>query len=345
VEEGGGDGSLGIFVATNSKSGIQLVQALPERILAKYFPPADAGALIPPEEARERLRDYAGRYRTARRSYTKFEAVLSLPAVVPIAVTPDGYLLGRLGRESARFVQIGEDLFRRERGDMTIAFLRDANGAVTHMLTGSGAFERIGFFASLPWMLLILAAGLVTSIGIIVAAILRRKRGSAKPATAADSEAAAGSPTPSAIESPGESPGEFTAESPLEPSLESPIESPIESPVESPWARRAARLMTGIAVAWLAFIAACVAWAVPLLGPDAQDRFVYGYPQTSLKVALTILLVAAGLTLLAIVSLVPAWQERSWSLWRRLRHSAAVIVLVALVLTLLQWNAVGLRYF
>ena len=77
----------------------------------------------------------------------------------------------------------------------------------------------------------------------------------------------------------------------------------------------------------------------------AQDQFVYAYPQPLLKVALAVGVVATGLSVLGIATLVPVWRERTWPIGRRLRHSAAVALFVALVATLLQWNAIGFRYY
>jgi hypothetical protein len=248
---------------------------------------------MPPPESQARVRDYAGQYRSARRSYTKFEKLLSLPAVLPVVATSDGFLTVSLGGESGRFVEIGPDLFRKVDGDITLAFARDASGRITHMISAGGAAERVGYFQSMGWFVLIVAAGILTSIGIVVAA-LRRRRSVA---------------------------------------------------TELPWSRRAAQLLNGAGVAWVVFVALCVAWAIPLIGPDIQDKFVYGYPQRSLKLALAALLVAAGLSLLTIPSLAPVWREASWTRWRKVRHTVAVAVLVALVATLLEWNVVGLRYF
>jgi len=42
---------------------------------------------------------------------------------------------------------------------------------------------------------------------------------------------------------------------------------------------------------------------------------------------------------------VPVWRERTWSIGRRLRHSVAVALFIGFVATLLQWNAIGFRYF
>lgn len=284
-------GTLGIFVTTNSAPGARLAQALPERIVTQYFSPAAKPALIPPDGAAARAREYAGRYRTLRRSYTNFEKIRSLPAL-PVTATADGYLVMSLLGEAARFVEIAPDLFQRSDGDATVAFLRNDAGKVTHLVTGGGALERVGPLQTLGWAILILSAGIVTCIGILIGAVRRK---------------------------------------------------PVDG--ESPWQRRSARVMTGAAIAWLVFVVLFVVWVVSLVGPDFQDQFLYTYPQRSLKIALAALLVAAGLSVLAVVSLVPVWKDRTWSAWRCIRHSAAVVVLSALVLTLLHWNAVGFRYF
>jgi CubicO group peptidase (beta-lactamase class C family) len=293
-----GQGSLGIFITTNSIPGARLTQALPERILTRYFSTSiteEPAASIP---STAQLAQYAGQYRSLRRSYTKFDKLLSLPAASPVAVTDDGRLLVTSGAETARYEQIGTDLFRRERADTTVAFLRDDAGKVTHMVTGGGARERIGYFQSMPWMILIVHAGLLVSIGIVVVAVLRWRRPTF--ATAA---------------------------------------------MESVAERRSAQIMLGAAIAWLVFAAAAMAWVTSLSGPGMESRFVFGYPQTSLKVALAVLLVAAGLTLLATASLVAVWREGNWSTGRRMRHTLAAVVLLALVITLLQWNVVGFKYF
>jgi hypothetical protein len=292
AKDGGASGSIGIFVTTNSAPGARLAQALPERILAEYFRPPATPVRVTASDAAAHVAQYAGQYRSARRSYTKFEKLLSLPETLPVVAMPDGALTVTFGGETARFVEIGTDLFRLADGDTTLAFARDANGHITHMIGAGGAFERVGFFGSMGWFVLILAAGILTSLGIVIAAVRRRR----------------------VVD-------------------------------EAPWSRRGAQLLTGAGAAWLGFVALCLAWAIPLMGPDVQDRFVYGYPQTSLKLALAALLVAAGLSVLAVLGVAPAWREASWTRWRKVRHTVAVVILVLLVVTLLQWNVVGLRYY
>jgi CubicO group peptidase (beta-lactamase class C family) len=276
----GDRGNLGVFVAANSAPGVTLVQAVAEQILAKYFPPAPEAVLTVPEDGASRVQEYAGQYRTARRSYTQFEKIINVGAV-NVTATKDSHLVIKLGGPALRFVEIGKDLFRQPDGDATIAFVRDERGAISHLVTHIGTLERVGFFDSLQWLALLLVAVLLTCIGILVAAVRRRS----------------------------------------------------------------ADVLTGTAIAWLAFIVLILAWMLPFAAPEAQDQFVYGYPHPLLKVALAIGVVATGLSVLGIATLVPVWRERAWPIGRRLRHTAAVALFVALVATLLQWNAIGFRYF
>ena len=77
-----------------------------------------------------------------------------------------------------------------------------------------------------------------------------------------------------------------------------------------------------------------VAGAVPLGGGVAEAGIV----------ALAVGVVATGLSVLSIATLVPVWRERTWPIGRRLRHTVAVGLFVALVATLLHWNVIGFRY-
>jgi CubicO group peptidase (beta-lactamase class C family) len=275
-----GQGTLGVFVAANSASAAPMVQAVAERILAKYFAPLPEPASTVPEGGAARAQEYAGQYRTARRSYTQFEKILNVGAL-DVTATKDGYLLIDLGGPTLRFVEVGKDLFRQPDGDATIAFVRDQRGAIAQLVSHIGTFERVGFFASLQWLALVLIATLLTCIGLLIAAVRRRS----------------------------------------------------------------ADVITAIAIAWLAFFVLVAVWVLPFSAPAAQDEFVYSYPQSLLKLALAVGVVATGLSVLGIATLLPVWRGRDWPIGRRLRHSAAVALFVVLVATLLQWNAIGFRYF
>ncbi|HEV8331312.1 MAG TPA: serine hydrolase domain-containing protein [Steroidobacteraceae bacterium] len=288
----GEQGTLGIFVAANSGPGQRLIVALPEQIFAKYFRPWPQAEPPMAKDTPTRAQEYAGQYRATRRSYTQFEKIVNVGAV-PIVATQDGSLTIRLGGPELRLVEAGRDLFRQADGDVTIAFLRDERGAITHLITPIGEFERVGFFTSMQWLAMMVCAMVLACIGLLIAAALRRE----------------------------------------------PV------PPHSVGERRSAQVITGTAIAWLLFIVLMIAWALPFASPSALDQFVYTYPQPLLKVALAVGVVATGLSVLGIATLVPVWRERTWPIGRRLRHSAAVALFVALVATLLQWNAIGFRYY
>lgn len=286
-------GTLGVFVAANSASAMNLIQALPERILARYFPPLPEPAPEVEEGAADRSQQYVGQYRTARRSYAQLEKIINAGAV-DVTATEEGELVMSLGGRPLRFVQIGEDLFRQSDGDTMIAFVRDERGRISRFVVNSvGTLERIGFFASAAWLSLMLGMALLSCLGILIAAALRR--------------------------------------------------APV--PPQSAGERRSVQVITGTAVAWLLFMVLAIVWGVPFASPGGQDAFIYGYPHPLLKVVLGIGVVATGLSVLGIATLVPVWREGTWPLGRRLRHSVAVALFVALVATLMQWNAIGFRYF
>ncbi len=285
-------GTLGVFVTANSASAARMVQAVPERIVAKFFGPWPEVAQDVPDGAVARAAEYAGQYRPLRRSYTQLEKIFNVGAV-PLTATKDGHLLVRLGGPALRLVEVGEDLFRQPDGDVTIAFLRDQRGAISHVVTPIGTYERVGFFMSPQWLALTLTTVLLSCIGILIAAALRRA----------------------------------------------------SVPAQSIGERRSAQVIMGTATAWLFFIVLALAWMLPFARPESQDQFIYGYPHPVLKLALAVGVVATGLSVLGIATLVPVWRERTWSIGRRLRHCVAVALFVALVATLLQWNAIGFRYF
>jgi len=288
----GGRGTLGVFVTANSASGATMVQAVAEQILAKYFAPPPEAEPTVPEGGAGRVQEYAGQYRPARRAYTQFEQIINV-GTIDVTATKDGYLVIAIGGPPLRFVEIGTDLFRQVNGDATIAFVRDERGAISHLVAYIGTVERVAFFASPQWLALLLAAALLTCVGVLIAAALRRE----------------------------------------------PV------PPHSIGERSAAQVVAGTALAWLVFIVLLMVWIVPFAAPAAQDQFVYSYPQPLLKLALAAGVVATGLSVLGIVTLVPVWRERTWSMGRRLRHTTAVALFLLLVATLLQWNAIGFRYY
>lgn len=107
--------------------------------------------------------------------------------------------------------------------------------------------------------------------------------------------------------------------------------------------RWSGQLLPGLGVLWIVFLA-LFGGAVGKMAAIGNEA-VYGYPSAPLIMSLWLAMLGALGTVAALASLWPVWRDRHWSLWRRIRHSLAVAVWFALVLTLHGWNVIGLRYF
>ena len=106
-------------------------------------------------------------------------------------------------------------------------------------------------------------------------------------------------------------------------------------------APRVARWMSLTACLWIAFFAASATWQVWY----GFGRALEGYPQPVVKLGLLLLMAAVVATAVATLMLPVVWRTSSWSVWRRVRHSLALTVLIVTTLALQQWNAVGLHYY
>lgn len=94
------------------------------------------------------------------------------------------------------------------------------------------------------------------------------------------------------------------------------------------------------AIAWLAFAGTAIAAVVAMLGQG--NALLFTYPSRGFLLALALATAAAVLTGLEVLALVPVWRSR-WNAWPKLRYTLAVLVLVASVALMWQWNLLGMR--
>ncbi len=100
--------------------------------------------------------------------------------------------------------------------------------------------------------------------------------------------------------------------------------------------RTAAGLLVLAAAAWLT---ALVMLAVALAGiASAGSEIVANYPTQALRAAHIALHAAAAVSLLCALALPVALRARGWRFGRRLRHMAAVVVMLAAVALFLRWK-------
>src|SRR4029450_11589686 len=142
--------------------------------------PGELPVVKPPADAAKRNARYAGSYRTLRHSYTKFEKVFSAFGDDEVTAMPDGTLLmGDIFGKPARWVEVGDGVFRMQDYDAFAAFKGDDGGRATHVV---GLFppivsSRIGWYESGKLHGFIVGIGVLLFITILVSGFRPRRAG------------------------------------------------------------------------------------------------------------------------------------------------------------------------
>ena len=169
---------LGLFASVNTGGQGGRTSVELERAFFKHYFPAELPVVKPPADAAKRNARYAGSYRTLRHSYTKFEKVFAAFGGDNVTAMPDGTLLmGDIFGNPARWVEVGDGVFRMQNGDAFAAFKGDAGGRATHVV---GLFppivsQRISWYESGKLHGFIVGIAVVLFITILVSAIRQRR--------------------------------------------------------------------------------------------------------------------------------------------------------------------------
>jgi hypothetical protein len=279
---------FGVFVSTNTDSGVRLAAELPGLLLQHYFQSARPAPLpLPGKDAVANAKPYAGKYLSERRNHRHFEKLLTASNAV-VGVTKDGYLTLSAGGETSRWVWEKPDVFRAVEGPGRLAFVRE-NGAVAGFVSpyGHDVYDRVGAFGDANTLYLLLALSALVSLGVLTGMWLRRR------ATRGDRSAAA----------------------------------------------RYTRWLGATGVAWLLFAALFAASFGQIA--SAGNEAVYTYPTSLLRIALWLAPLPALLSLIDLALLWPLWRAREAGLWRKLRHTLAVLAFAITVYAMWVWNVFG----
>jgi len=169
---------VGLFATVNTGGQGGRTSVDLERAFFKHYYPAELPVVKPPADAAKRNARYAGSYRTLRHSYTKFEKVFSAFGDDVVTAMPDGTLLmGDIFGKPARWVEVGDGVFRMQDYDAFAAFKGDDGGRATHVV---GLFppivsSRIGWYESGKLHGFIVGIGVLLFITILVSAIRQRR--------------------------------------------------------------------------------------------------------------------------------------------------------------------------
>jgi CubicO group peptidase (beta-lactamase class C family) len=169
---------LGLFASVNTGGEGARTSVSLERAFFKHYYPAELPVVKPPADAAKRNARYAGSYRTLRHSYTKFEKVFAAFGGDDVTAMPDGTLLmGDIFGNPARWVEVGDGVFRMQNADAFAAFKGDDGGRATHVV---GLFppivaERIAWYETGKLHGFIVGIAVLLFITILVSAIRQRR--------------------------------------------------------------------------------------------------------------------------------------------------------------------------
>jgi CubicO group peptidase (beta-lactamase class C family) len=169
---------LGIFVVSNTEGGDRLSEALPARIVERFYAPA-SGRLEPGRAALTEAADvYTGVYLPTRRPHGGLEGVVFRLMQIPVTVTSEGYLTLSLMGRTQRFVpgeHPGE--FRAvDDGFLRGLFAREDGGRVIRFETLAAALEPVGPLFQTRTLMGLAVAALVAALGTLIGIRVRFER-------------------------------------------------------------------------------------------------------------------------------------------------------------------------
>jgi len=172
------EAQLALFSSYNSDTAGSAPGELAHAFLQRYFP-GQLPEIKPRADANVRNAHYAGSYRLLRRSYTKVEkAFVALVGDINVKALPDGTLsiFNPIDRLPARWVEVGDGVFRKTDDELYVAFKGDRDGHATNFI---GSFpppvtaERIAGYERTSFHALLIAVSLALFISTLVTAFRR----------------------------------------------------------------------------------------------------------------------------------------------------------------------------
>ena len=101
--------------------------------------------------------------------------------------------------------------------------------------------------------------------------------------------------------------------------------------------RAPARAFLFAIAGWLLFFLVAAAALMSIVAAGAVD-ILFHYPPPMLRATVIVAYLAALLTFVASCFLPRVWRLRSWSFWHKLRHTMALLLMLAVVALLIEWK-------
>jgi CubicO group peptidase (beta-lactamase class C family) len=167
---------VGVYISLNTAQG-GVVSSRPflDDFLSHYYA-NPLPVLAPTRDDRKANQRFAGEYLVNRMSYSTFQKAISLAGAIRISVADSGALLVGMPGGTMRFAQVDSLLFRNVTGREELAFRVDDADRVTHAFVSGlpmAVLEKASRLGAPSLHLVLLGLGIVTFVGILVAAVVR----------------------------------------------------------------------------------------------------------------------------------------------------------------------------
>jgi len=306
------DKKAGFFVSYNSPGGNQARNELLMEFVDNYWPvEKDANEIF--SEPASSLQKYAGTYQSTRHNYRTFEYYVSPPDQTEVIAGDNNsiYML-RGGSPPAEYTAVADGVFALAGGKESFAgnvvFREDENGNVNFMCLENipiCAFERVDWYAVTSFTDWIANMGLILILTALIWPIMaecRQTYGIADERAEKDE----------AEKQKG--PNSFCDALPF-------------------YARLIAGTASVLLIVFIIFIIPAVS------GGDIIQSYMEDITvPAALAAALTVPVIAAVLSFISALFIIPVWTKRWWNLWQRMHYTIVVIGLFMLVWWVNHWN-------
>ena len=303
----------GYFVSYNSAGGNSARNDLLMAFVNHFYPtdsgavPADTGEETDTTGTAASVEKYAGTYQSTRHNYRTFEFWLMPPQQMPIEAGEDGTLLMlRAGSAPTTYAEIEPGVYAQADGTKpytgNVVFREDTDGEVTFLCLENVpimAFERVPWYATTLFTDGVKNAGILILLTVLIWPVQAVCRRVY-----------------------GTKDADIESESP---------EQPGNLPIY-------ARTITGAAaLVFLVFVLILL----PAVTGDAALIQAYRFDLTTppaLMAALAVPVIAALLSVVSALLLVPVWKEHYWTRWHRVHYTIVIIGLFLMIWWVNYWN-------
>ena len=171
---------LGVFVSTNTDTGQQLVQELPQAIVGYFYgPPPEPPRIGSPSQTAGGAGNYAGTYLPNRRAFSGLEKFFWLMiGQSSIYATPDGYLVTQSEGKAEIWTPTGRPgRFLAADGVQTTDFaIRGGAGMNWYHQGGTASFDRVGLIYQRNVLLLAALLASTAAAATLIGAAIRLHR-------------------------------------------------------------------------------------------------------------------------------------------------------------------------